>query len=971
MNNQEKGLLYEKYVKNFIINNIHKNAYLWNECPENILIENALINSHNDMRLQRKNIKEGYLHNHKDIGIDIIQINDNKCSIVQCKNGYNNGLGVDDISGIMMRSNFLRDLKTFIYYTNCLSRNIRYTSNLSPHVVNIDCNNNIDKLLEISDNNKIYFVKLPFEKEEESKKKIKKDIVPYSYQSDAVTKIKKHFQNNNRGILSLPCGCGKTYISYLVSLNFNHIIILSPLRESATQNINKFIEYGYDKNKSLLVDTDGNRDIDTIKKFILNNKKLIISCTYNSMDLISECLELFNDALFIIDEFHNLSKSNVSQEDDKINKLLISPHRILFMSATPRIYDIEYDNEYTLDTQYLFGDVIYQMTFKDAIADKYITDYTIWLPSIHENNEQLDKELSIYHIDNKIINRCKFLYSCIANNGSRKCIIFCKDTEDMKNMIECMKTLNDFYIMDVHIESIICEDSRENRKKRLENFSNNDKIQLLFNIKILNECIDIPSCDSIYISYTPKNKISTIQRISRSTRINKNNHFKNANIYMWCEEYEDILETLSSIKEYDIMFKDKVKINALDFYHKKEDTLIELVENDKKLFMNNYILRIKEFKQYTWNDKLNELKIYIEKNKKLPSNTDTDKNSKRIANWISDQKKNHKNKTNIMKDDNNNIRKSWEEFIALNSVLFISNEEVWTDKLNELKIYIEKNKKLPSKHDKDEKKIASWIYNQKINHKNSAKIMKDDNNNIRKSWEEFIESNSVLFRSNEEAWNDKLNELKIYIEKNEKLPSRKDKDENSKRIVNWIYDQKINHRNKINIMKDDNIRKLWEEFIESNSVLFISNEEAWTDKLNELKIYIEKNEKLPSRKDTDDNNIRLATWVFNQKINHKNKTNIMKDNDIRKSWEEFIESNSVLFISNEEAWTDKLNELKIYIKDYNKLPCDKDENSKRIANWISNQKENHKNKKNIMKDDNDNIRKSWEEFIESNSDLIK
>jgi hypothetical protein len=46
MNNQEKGLLYEKYVKNFIINNIHKNAYLWNECPENILIENALINSH-------------------------------------------------------------------------------------------------------------------------------------------------------------------------------------------------------------------------------------------------------------------------------------------------------------------------------------------------------------------------------------------------------------------------------------------------------------------------------------------------------------------------------------------------------------------------------------------------------------------------------------------------------------------------------------------------------------------------------------------------------------------------------------------------------------------------------------------------------------------------------------------------------------------------------------------------------------
>jgi len=46
MNNQDKGLLYEKYVKNFIIQQLGKNAYLWNECPENILIANNLIHSH-------------------------------------------------------------------------------------------------------------------------------------------------------------------------------------------------------------------------------------------------------------------------------------------------------------------------------------------------------------------------------------------------------------------------------------------------------------------------------------------------------------------------------------------------------------------------------------------------------------------------------------------------------------------------------------------------------------------------------------------------------------------------------------------------------------------------------------------------------------------------------------------------------------------------------------------------------------
>ena len=90
MNNQEKGLLYEKFIKSIIINNLGKNAYLWNECPENILIDNNLIHSHNDMRLLRKDFKEGQIHNHKDIGIDLIQINKDNISIIQAKNGYEN-----------------------------------------------------------------------------------------------------------------------------------------------------------------------------------------------------------------------------------------------------------------------------------------------------------------------------------------------------------------------------------------------------------------------------------------------------------------------------------------------------------------------------------------------------------------------------------------------------------------------------------------------------------------------------------------------------------------------------------------------------------------------------------------------------------------------------------------------------------------------------------------------------------------
>jgi superfamily II DNA or RNA helicase len=804
MNNQEKGLLYEKFIKDIIINNLGKNAYLWNECPENILIENNLINSHNELRILRKDLKEGHLHNHKDIGIDIIQINEQSISIIQAKNGYENGLCVNDISGIMMRSAFSK-LQTFIYYTSFLSRNIKYTSNNSSYVFN---KNNIEELLEISNDNNIYFVKIPYNKIEENIIKI--EYKPYSYQIEAFNKFNEHFINNNRGILSLPCGCGKTYTSYLISEKYSQIILISPLREFASQNLNRFIEYGYNKLNTLLIDTDGERNIDNIKKFINKNKNFLISTTYKSVDLIKECLNLFKNPLIIIDEFHNLSKINITDKTNDIYKLLKSNHKILFMSATPRIYDIENDEEEEYFIEDMFGKIVYEINFRNAISNKYITDYKIWLPSIHENNEELDKELSIYDIDNEIKNRCKYLYSCILNNGSRKIIIYCKDTNDMNNMIECMKTLNDYYIINMDLYGINSETNDKNRKEILENFSNNNKIQLLFNIRILNECIDIPKCDSIYISYPPKNKITTIQRINRATRIDKNNPYKIANIYIWCNEYEEILETLSSIKEYDILFKDKVKINSIDFFNNKTENDFKILQDDIKI-CNDYIIRIKEYKQYTWEDKLKIIQEYIIREGKRPSSRDKNKTISSYARWICRQEQKYKEHKQLMK--NENIRKIWEDFIKDNKELFNSNEEIWLNRFNLIKIYIKENKKLPSRDNKNKeiKSYGIFINHNMTNYKNNQKNMK--NENIRRIWEEFVKDNKELFNSNEENWLNKINLIKIYIKENKKLPSRDNENKEISSLAIFLRDVKQNYKRNEYIMKNENIRRIWEEFV--------------------------------------------------------------------------------------------------------------------------------------------------------------
>ena len=964
MNNQEKGLQYEKYIKDFIIKQLGVNAFLWNECPENILIYNNLIHSHNDMRLLRKEYKEGHLHNHKDIGIDIIQLDNNaKCSIVQCKNGYNSGLCIDDIAGIMFRTALRRDIDTYIYYTSCLSRNLRNTAKLSPYVINIDYSIEKDKLklLEVDANNKIYFVKLPCEDSNISNsidEEIKCVITPYSYQTDAVHKFKEYYLSNNRGILAIPCGCGKTYISSLISGNYKQIVILSPLREFANQNLKRFIEYGYNRNNTLLVDSDGDRDIDSIKKFMKSNDKCLISTTYKSMDLISECLDLFNDVLFIIDEFHNLSKSNILDETNNIYKLLISSHKILFISATPRIYDIEYDDD---DNEQFFGEVVYQMTFTDAITNKYITDYKVWLPSIHENNEELDKELSIYEIDNAIKNRCKFLYSCIANNGSRKCIVYCKDTEDMNSIMECMKTLNDFYIMDIEIHSISCEDSEKKRAYVLECFTNNEKIQLLFNIRILNECIDIPACDSVYISYAPKNKITTIQRISRATRIDKNNLYKVANVYIWCEEYEEILETLSSIKEYDIMFKDKVKVSVVDFYNNKDERGLELIEKDKVL-LSDCIIGVKEFKAISWEEKLAMVEEYIREYGRLPTSHNTDKYISSLASWVSKQRQNYKKNKEIMK--NKNIRKLWEEFVNEYEHLFMSNTEIWINNLKLLEEYINIHKELPSDYSKNPNtlKIARWKCTQKQNFKNTSHIMKEDKN-VRDIWEEFVKRHYKLFRTNEEKWLDYLKELEEYIKIHNQLPSHTNKDENISLLAKWATTQKRNYVDRNQIMNNDEIRKIWEEFVNKYQEVFKTTEEIWKDNLNNLKEYINIHNKLPTSCNQDETIKSLGLWTRNQAKNYDNKQYIMKNEINRILWEEFMKENNKLFLNNEESWIENKNKVEEYIRLHNKLPAgtDKIQDIAVLATWVYAQKQNYKNRSHIMIDET--IRTIWGDFV--------
>jgi superfamily II DNA or RNA helicase len=1011
--NQLKGYQYEIQIRDYIINKLNKKAYLWSDCPETLLINSGIIGNHNENRIKRIEKKENSLI---DTGIDIIQEeNENLCTIIQCKNGYKKGLTMNDLAGFIywMFSLEKQQINGIVYYTNKLSSNIK----------------------SLPFNSRIKYIKQEFIDNNISNNNIlnrNNEIIPYDYQIEAFNKFSIYFKEENRGILTMPCGTGKTLTSYLISQDYKQIILISPLKQFARQNLDKFKEYGCIL-KSLLIDSDGTRDIDEIKKFINENNKsgFILSLTYCSVDMIEKCLDIFNEPLFIVDEFHNLSKTNIFNQDDSFYKLLNSNYKILFMSATPRVYeleDIEYsgkdnddndnddndedndnddedednddnnegnddednddnnegndnddedndndkdnnnDNDEsnsTKDIDTIFGKIVYKMSFNEAIDKKYITDYRIWLPSIHEETEELDKELSIYQIDNVIKSKCKYLYSCLLNNGSKKCIIYCINTKEIDYMIKAMNDMNEFYCLDITIGKITSSNTHKSREEILKNFEESNNIQLLFSVRILDECIDIPKCDSIYITYPSESKIRTIQRICRCIRNDKTNKFKVGNIFIWCNEYDEILNTLSGIKEYDIFFNDKIKLNENNFYGKSNN---DIILNDKKL-INNYILGIKEFKQKTWDEKLDEVKKYIDINKKRPSSESKNKEIKRLGKWISHNITNYNKNKYIMK--NCEIKNKWEEFIEEYSDYFLDNKKKWNEKLEEVIKYIDINKKRPSANNKDKeiKLLGAWIGTNIQNYNNNNKIMK--NCEIKNKWKEFIEKYLDYFFDYQEIWYNNLEEVKKYINYNKKRPLNNDKNKEIKLLGTWISTNITNYNKNKYIMKNSEIKNKWEEFIEEYSDYFLDNKKKWNEKLEEVIKYIDTNKKILSANDKNKEIKLLGTWISHNIQNYNNNNKIMKNIEIKNKWEEFIEEYSDYFIDNEKKWKEKLEEVIIYIDINKKRPSNHDKNKeiKLLGTWISTNITNYKKNEYIMK--NIEIKMKWEKFITDYSKYFK
>ena len=112
----------------------------------------------------------------------------------------------------------------------------------------------------------------------------------------------------------------------------------------------------------------------------------------------------------------------------------------------------------------------------------------------------------------------------------------------------------------------------------------------------------------------------------------------------------------------------------------------------------------------------------------------------------------------------------------------------------------------------------------------------------------------------------------------------------------WISNQKKNYDKKQKIMNNQEICDVWIEFVNEYEKYFISNEKIWLNTLENVKKYIDDNNKLPSTHDKNNDIKVMGRWISNQKTNYNKKQQIMNNREIYDVLTEFVNEYKKYFI---------------------------------------------------------------------------
>ena len=402
----------------------------------------------------------------------------------------------------------------------------------------------------------------------------------YTPRKDQIAIIKEsciHFKKNDKGLLVLPCGVGKTLISLWIAqgLNSGSIIIGVPnillLKQWEKEIIIMFNDIRY-------LSVCSGVTTDNIKRFLETNKKCIVLTTYASSHKVFRASKNIVFDIKILDEVHHLTTSSMEFEKSKkkyVHMLNIASVKQLGLTATLKTLD-DVDVVSNDNVEY-FGEIIYKKCLLEAINEDIVCDYVI--QTIITEEEQLEDHLRLFNIveenDKRLFLSAFAALKSIFEGHSHHLLIYTNNTDNSLKVINFIKNLLEhkyFDMDDLYYSNYSSSMTSKSQKDIIKKYKGS-YFGIIACVYCLGEGYDDENIDSVVFAENMSSNIRIVQSALRSGRKNKLQHNKISKIILpilnrddWLENNEN--QDLKKVREvvYQMGLEDKTieyKIKAI------------------------------------------------------------------------------------------------------------------------------------------------------------------------------------------------------------------------------------------------------------------------------------------------------------------------------------------------------------------------------------------------------------------------
>lgn len=437
---------------------------------------------------------------------------------------------------------------------------------------------------------------------------------PRKYQTEIINKSYDYYKNNNKGLLVIPCGVGKTLLSLWIAIKLISQTILigvpNTLLLKQWLNVVKILFH----NVPYLLVCGGVEEDDIINFITKYKNKCIIITTYSSSKKLKKAIsKLKNKFIFdmkINDECHHLSGGDIDNEDKNnfLKMLKIKAKKQLSLTATLKVLEnrndkLEEDIIISNNSIEYFGQIIDRKSLLWAINNHIICDYVIQTMITNETYENEMLELDIIdENDQRLFFSAYAALKSIYDKNSHHLLIYSNCIENSNKIIQYIDYLienNYFQINDFYHSSYHSELKSLKQKEILDKFTKS-KYGVISNVYTLGEGVDIPLLDGVVFGENMTSNIRIVQSALRASRKNINESNKITKIILpilnkfdWLDNTENsdfrkVREVIYQMSLEDETIEQKIKVYKINIEkHDDKKDIENKNDEDKEEDENN------------------------------------------------------------------------------------------------------------------------------------------------------------------------------------------------------------------------------------------------------------------------------------------------------------------------------------------------------------------------------------------------